>query len=178
MQIIVIVKTKPNNIMNKYVYFLTSIILVASCCKENNCPNGNNCDDIKNTDLSGIYNASFDGYYSNNSSTYDWERDQLMKISKINDTLYDMCVFYGDSCISGTNTKLKLSSSFLLEGTFFYQKANAMDWQEDTLSGYFKIENNTFSGMFTAETIIELPPNEGGYLLLPVQGTFLFTKSN
>jgi hypothetical protein len=87
-----------------------------------------------------------------------------------------MCVFYGDSCISGTNSQLKLTSSLFFEGTFFYQKANAMDWYEDTLSGYFKSENNAFSGIFTAETLIELPPNQGGYLLLPVQGTFLFTK--
>lgn len=158
--------------MKNILLLFVGIVFFSSCCKEKVCPSG------EIIDLSGIYYSSFTGSYSFNSNIYNWERNQLMKVSKVNDSIHSLCVFYGNTCVEGTNSFLKLSKSNFIEGTFFYQKAHAIDWHQDKLFGYYHIEDKSFSGIFFAETVVDLPPPENGFLLLPVYGTFLFTKTN
>lgn len=166
--------------MTKYIHYVILILIIASSCNEND------FFDL-HQDISGIYNATFTGTYVINTHVYDWNREQLMKISKINDRMFSVCVYYNNSCISNTTTVLRRINKNQIEGLYYYQKTHSSDWQVDTLSGNIEDTRNScntciIKGIFEAETVQKILVESGpytypSYITVPVQGTFIFTKS-
>lgn len=158
--------------MKKYISSFLVIVLILSCCKKDDCETK-----LNDVDLSGIYNANFTEDNSEESTSETWLRTPVMEIAKINDTLYHLCVYGENSCVEGTTSEFILSCKMNIEGEFYYQRANALDWQMGIITGNYNPENNSVSGLFSAEKLVIVPPNEGDDYLKPIQGTFVLTKN-
>ncbi len=159
--------------MKKYFYLLFVIPIIISGCKEDECSST-----LSELNLTGIYNANFLEDIIAESTKTAWERNQIMKIVKENDTLYHLCVYDSNACILNTMSDLILSNSLAIKGNFYFPRANGLDWQHGTLEGYYNATDNTISGIFTAETLIIVPPDQGSDYLIPIQGTFEFSLAD
>jgi len=160
--------------MKRFLYFVFLILIAATGCKEKS-------NDIMQ-DISGIYTVNFTGSYMIDTVVYTWSREQNMKISKRNGSLYNLCVCEHDSCIENTVTTVRVINTHEIAGNFCYEKTSKFDWCVDTLYGTISNENKVaIHGFFEAETVQKILVNSGPYsypeyITIPVEGTFVFSK--
>jgi len=129
--------------------------------------------------IEGIYHVSFIGTYNdfNADTLKKWEKNQLMKISKINDSLYNLILFDGYSAIDSTSTSLLLSSSILLQGNFYFQERTS-SYRKGNLYGQYHVQNNIISGFFSTDTIIIKKSiyYDSVAINIPISGNFFMYK--
>lgn len=163
--------------MKKYIHIIIIILITAYSCKENN-------NDLMQN-ISGIYKVNFTGSYMIDTVVYTWNREQNMKISKINDSLCNLCIYENDSCIKNTSTTVRVINTNEIAGYFCYEGPSKFDWNVDSLYGNISKEKKSkkviIQGFFEAETVQKILIHSGPYtypeyITIPVHGTFIFTK--
>ncbi|HPH15592.1 MAG TPA: hypothetical protein PK029_00350 [Bacteroidales bacterium] len=127
--------------MKRFLYFVFLILVAATGCKKNS-------NDVLQ-DISGIYTVNFTGSYMVDTVEYTWSREQNMRISKSNDSLYNLCVCEHDSCIENTVTTVRVNNTHEIAGNFCYEKTSKFDWEMEVLV------RHAWAGNEIVETVIE-----------------------
>jgi len=152
---------KLNNM--KKIFLLLIIVAFISCGKKE-----------EEINIEGVYLTTFTGTYNdfNTESPKKWDRTQYMKILKINDSTYNVCIFEDNQNVYNTISTWKIKST-LIEGSFYY---DYYGWKEGLLFGYFL--DDKITGFFKAETSIDIWPEFGSSMTVPVNGKFIMIKEN